>query len=145
MRGGTLALQYHQAQDVAELLERVESNTRRYQSMFAEAADDLMHDPLLFPPAQLISAPRDVFDVMRAQVLGLSDRQSPNSLGKRGCLFLETSLFGKICHKLAALQQSLSMKPSFANVGGIRTREKHIGLCREKQGRDKESKKENLM
>lgn len=36
--------------------------------MFAEAADDLMHDPLLFPPAQLVSAPQDVFDVMRAQV-----------------------------------------------------------------------------
>ena len=61
-------MQYHQAQDVAELLERLEHNTRRYQSMFAEAADDLMHDPLLFPPAQINSAPRDVFDVMRAQV-----------------------------------------------------------------------------
>lgn len=61
-------LQYHQAQDAVELLERVENNTRRYQSMFAEAADDLMHDTALFPPAQLISAPRDVFDVMRAQV-----------------------------------------------------------------------------
>ena len=58
---------------MAELLERVETNTRRYQSMFAEAADDLMHDPDLFPPAQLVSAPRDVFDVMRAQVSRLLD------------------------------------------------------------------------
>lgn len=36
--------------------------------MFAEAADDLMQDQTLFPPSQLITAPRDVFDVMRAQV-----------------------------------------------------------------------------
>lgn len=65
---GPSAVQFNPGQEGVDLLESIESNTRRYQSMFAEAADDLMQDITLFPPNQLHTAPRDVFDVMRAQV-----------------------------------------------------------------------------
>lgn len=53
---------------MASLVESVEGNTRRYQALFAEAADDLMRDVNLFPPSELQPVPQDVFDVLRAQV-----------------------------------------------------------------------------
>lgn len=68
LRWANAVLQFNPGPEGSDLLESIESNTRRYQSMFAEAADDLMQDLTLFPPSQLHSAPRDVFDVMRAQV-----------------------------------------------------------------------------
>ena len=48
------------------LVESVETNTRRYQALFAGAADDLMQDALFDLPESVF--PTDVFDVMHAQV-----------------------------------------------------------------------------
>ena len=49
------------------LVESVETNTRRYQALFAGAADDLMQDALFNLPESVF--PADVFDVMHAQVI----------------------------------------------------------------------------
>lgn len=51
-----------------ELVANAEQNTRRYQNLFCEAADDLMRDVSLFPPSSMAVVPKDVFDVMLAQV-----------------------------------------------------------------------------
>lgn len=65
-----LGVQY--SPDVAELVANIEQNTRRYQNLFCEAADDLMRDLTLFPPSDMAAVPKDVFDVMLAQVRSLT-------------------------------------------------------------------------
>ena len=74
----TTVLQH--SSDVAELVGNAENNTRRYQSLFCEAADDLMRDVTLFPPASMAVVPKDVFDVMLDQVR-LAGLPEPSSYG----------------------------------------------------------------
>lgn len=53
--------------EISGAVDAIEGNSKRFQAIFSAAADEILKDTQLFPPAQLGSIHQDVFDVLLSQ------------------------------------------------------------------------------